>query len=255
MKTYLLLLISLTAMAVTPNKMQTEKALGDGRGFAVLELFTSEGCSSCPPADELFAKIQRQTTGKDIFILAYHVDYWDYLGWKDVYSNSDFSKRQLQYGDWLKISPVYTPQAIVNGKSQYVGSDETGILHAISAQLAINPVASLSIKVSEKGNLVEVEYLTSHVANESRVLIALIQKTAQSKVERGENAGHLLSHVQIVRKLQSEQLPLSGKGDISVGLPKDFNSQNWEVMALVQDQGSGEILAVAKAALKGPKNQ
>jgi hypothetical protein len=255
MKTYFLLLISMTAMTMTPNKMQTEKAIGVDKGFAILELFTSEGCSSCPPADELFAKIQRQTAGKDIFILAYHVDYWDQLGWKDNYSNSDFSKRQLQYGHWLNISPIYTPQVIVNGKTQYVGSDEPGIRHAISAQLANKPVASLTIKVSEKGNMLEVEYLVSQVANDSRILIALVQKSAQSKVERGENAGRLLSHVQIVRKLQSEQLAAGGKGEVMVGLPKDFNSQYWEVVVFVQDQSHGEILAVAKAGLKEVANK
>jgi hypothetical protein len=234
------------------SRVQTKNAVGerDGKGFAVLELFTSEGCSSCPPADELLAKIQRETAGKMIYILAYHVDYWNRLGWKDVYSSADFSDRQVQYGNWLRVSPIYTPQMIVNGKAQFVGSDESDIRHAISEELAINPDATLTMEASREGEQLKVKYNTARVVPNSRILIAFIQKTAVSKVERGENAGRTLSHVQIVRKLQTERLPDSGSGELAISLPKDFNGQNWEVLGLVQDQSTGEILAAAKADLK-----
>src|SRR5450432_4613405 len=94
--------IKISGPIITLNRMQTNKAIEewDGKGFAVLELFTSEGCSSCPPADELLAKIQKETEGKAVYFLAYHVDYWDRLGWKDVYGSADFSNRQVQYGHW-----------------------------------------------------------------------------------------------------------------------------------------------------------
>src|ERR1700749_1590133 len=91
------------------------KKTSDTRSFAVVELFTSEGCSSCPPADELVAKIQKEDNGKPVYILAFHVDYWNRLGWKDVFSSADYSARQQQYARWLKSSEGYTPQAIVNG--------------------------------------------------------------------------------------------------------------------------------------------
>ncbi len=260
----IILLIALVAIAatqssfrisgpmVTLNRTQTKKAIveRDGKGFAVVELFTSEGCSSCPPADELLAKIQRETAGKAVYILAYHVDYWDRLGWKDVYSNAYFSIRQVQYGHWLNVSPIYTPQVIVNGKTQFVGSEGSTIRQKISEQLATNPVATLTLETSQEGELLKVKYRATHAVNGSRILIALLQKVARSKVERGENAGRLLSHVQIVRKLQSEHLDVDGEGGAVVGLPKDFNIQSWEVVGLVQDQSSGEILAGAKANLK-----
>jgi hypothetical protein len=221
----------------------------DGNGFAVLELFTSEGCSSCPPADELLAKIQQETAGKPVYLLAYHVDYWDRLGWKDAFSNAEYSNRQLQYGRWLNVSPIYTPQVVVNGKSQFVGSEAADIRHAISEQLSVKPVATLTIQASREGEHLNIKYRAIHVNSGSRVLIVVVQKSAQSKVLRGENAGHLLSHIQIVRKLQTGQLNTSGDGNAVVELPKDFNASNGEIVGFVQDQGSGEILAVAKADL------
>jgi hypothetical protein len=221
----------------------------DGNGFVVLELFTSEGCSSCPPADELLAKIQQETKGKPVYLLAYHVDYWDRLGWKDVFSNPEYSNRQLKYSQWLNVSPIYTPQLIVNGKVQFVGSDASDIRHAISEQLSVNTNATLSIQANRDGDLLKVKYQALHVNTGSRVLIALIQKSAQSKVLRGENAGQVLSHVQIVRKLQTGQLSSGGEGSATVDLPKDFNVSGWEIVGLVQDQGNGEVQAVAKAGL------
>lgn len=259
-----ILLITLVVIAATQssfkisgsiialNGMQTKEAIGgrDGKGFDVLELFTSEGCSSCPPADDLVAKIQRETVREAVYILAYHVDYWDRLGWKDIYSSADFSNRQVQYGHWLNVSPIYTPQVIVNGKTQFVGSDESGIRQAISEQLTTNPVATLTLEASQEGEQLKVKYQAIHAVNGGRILIALLQKAARSKVERGENAGRLLSHVQVVRKLQTGPLSATGNGNVEIILPKDFNAQNWEVVGLVQDQSSGEILAVANAVLK-----
>jgi hypothetical protein len=129
-------ILGLAACGQNNGSSKKDTAKISGKGFAVLELFTSEGCSSCPPADELLAKIQKEAQGKDIYLLAYHVDYWDRLGWKDVFSNADYSKRQEQYGRWFNSSQIYTPQLIVNGKAEFVGSNEAAIRNAISDQLS-----------------------------------------------------------------------------------------------------------------------
>ena len=92
----------------TKNKIETINK----NGFAVVELFTSEGCSSCPPADELLAKLQRESAEKNIYLLAYHVDYWDRLGWKDQFSSNEYTKRQQKYLDWLNLYVMYTPQSV-----------------------------------------------------------------------------------------------------------------------------------------------
>ena len=220
----------------------------NAKGFAVLELFTSEGCSSCPPADELAAKIQKEMAGQEVYVLTYHVDYWDRLGWKDNFSSADFSNRQRQYGSWLNVSPVYTPQVVVNGKAQFVGSDAAAIRRAILEQLEAKPVATLTMQASLEGEGLKLKYQTGPALHDSRLLVAIIQKAAQTKVLRGENAGHILDHIQIVRKLQSEPR-VSAEGTAIVNLPKDFNAQSWEILGLVQDQRNGEILAVTKVSL------
>jgi hypothetical protein len=237
---------------MAPAKQPVPKA--GGNGFAVLELFTSEGCSSCPPADELMARIQQESQGKAIYILAYHVDYWNRLGWKDSFSDADYSMRQIQYGRWLNQPQIYTPQVIINGKAEFVGSDETTIRSAIAEQLATQQGETLALQAEQNNGNLKVQYRIAGVAKGQVLLIAVIQKTAKSNVERGENAGRTLSHVQIVRKLQIDYPGASGDGSVTTSLPKDFNAQNWEVMGLVQDQGNGEILAAAKAQLSDSSN-
>ncbi|MES2112408.1 MAG: DUF1223 domain-containing protein [Bacteroidota bacterium] len=108
-----------------------------GKGFAVIELFTSEGCSSCPSADALVARVEKEATDKPVYILAYHVDYWNRLGWKDAFTSPEYSARQSQYADWLNLSSVYTPQIVVNGRKEFVGSEEGTLRNAIKSDLEI----------------------------------------------------------------------------------------------------------------------
>ena len=242
-------ILGLAACGQDKGSVKKDTAKISGKGFAVLELFTSEGCSSCPPADELLAKIQKEAQGKDIYVLAYHVDYWDRLGWKDVFSNADYSKRQQQYGSWFNSSQIYTPQLIVNGKAEFVGSDEAAIRNAISNQLTTKANISLVLHAQPDGGKLKVHYQASSAVKGSNLLIAVVQKNAQTKVERGENAGNILSHVQIVRQVQNEPLSSTGDGNSIVELPKGFDTQTWEVIGLIQDQSNGEILGAAKADL------
>ncbi|MEO7532910.1 MAG: DUF1223 domain-containing protein, partial [Ferruginibacter sp.] len=104
------------------------------QGFAVVELFTSEGCSSCPPADAAMSVIANKYK-EQVFVLGFHVDYWNRLGWKDEFSSSDYSKRQRNYATAFSLEGVYTPQVVVNGKSQFVGSDKSKIEKVIQSQL------------------------------------------------------------------------------------------------------------------------
>jgi hypothetical protein len=248
MKTILTIItvMGLVVITKTPTSFGISGRINNGKGFAVLELFTSEGCSSCPPADALLAKIQNESLGKNVYLLAYHVDYWDRLGWKDAFSDPEFSNRQMQYGQWLGLSQVYTPQLIVNGKSQFVGSDESAINKVIYEQIVKDPVAVLTLGTDQENGVIKVKYRVTPMVKGSCILIALIQKTAKTKVLRGENAGLQLSHIQIVRKLQAQLLPASGEGNMNVSLPKDFREPEWELIGLVQNQSNGNILAVAK---------
>jgi hypothetical protein len=216
-----------------------------GKGFAVVELFTSEGCSSCPPADALVAKVQKESTDKPVYILAFHVDYWNRLGWKDVFSNHDYSSRQYQYGKWLKSSQVYTPQVIVNGQTEFVGSDEKSLRNAIKVGLEKTAQTELNLNnIKIEGDKANVQYHVSG-ANSSNLLIALIEKNATTKVQGGENGGRILVHVQIVTQLKSIVLK-SESGNESIALPHGFDPQKFELIGFVQNNSNGEITGATK---------
>jgi hypothetical protein len=242
------LAVTIIALTVVVCKAHTKTFVTDSKGFAVIELFTSEGCSSCPPADAVVAKIQNESDGKPIYILAFHVDYWNRLGWKDVFSSADYSRRQSQYASWLKTSEVYTPQIVVNGQKEFVGSEEGTLRNAIKTNLqkdAADQVMLSNIKVDQ--GKVSLSYQTQGNINHVALLVALVQKSAQTKVERGENAGHTLSHVQIVRALQSLNLK-DGSGSETISLPPNFDPKGSELIAFLQDTSTGAIIGATKAA-------
>jgi hypothetical protein len=233
-------------------KGYSKTSLGEGKGFALVELFTSEGCSSCPPADELVARVQKEVGDKSIYILAYHVDYWDRLGWKDAFSSADYSKRQNEYARWLNLSQVYTPQVIVNGKTEFVGSQEGALRNAIKNGLQGKSNIQLSLSASRNANnTASVQYKVEGTAGNSGSVIslALVQKQAVIKVERGENGGRTLAHAQIVRNLQTQPLSKSN-GSATVALPAGFDTQGWEVIGFVQNTTNGAILGAARASFK-----
>src|ERR1700744_177381 len=192
-----------TISALAFINIRHPKANDTGKGFAVVELFTSEGCSSCPSADKLIARVEKESSDKPIYILAFHVDYWDRLGWKDAFSSADYTARQKQYAQWLKLPQYYTPQAIVNGHTEFVGSEENTLRDAIKAGLETSAKTELTLTVKPAGDKAEVQYSTIKTKKSDALLIALIQKNATTKVERGENGGHTLSHVQIVSQLKT----------------------------------------------------
>ncbi|SHH76289.1 DUF1223 domain-containing protein [Flavobacterium johnsoniae] len=219
----------------------------DKKGFALLELYTSEGCSSCPPADELLGKIQNELKDKNVYVLSYHVDYWDKQGWKDIFSNADFTKRQYDYAKYMEKDPIYTPQVIINGKIDYVGSQETSLRNGIKSALSKPVSTNLSLEASQNANSLSVNYNVEGTSKNSRLLIAVVQKEAKSNVKKGENAHRVLSHYQIVRNLQSVDLNKAKKGTALVHLPKNYNTQDFEIIGFVQDMNSGAILEVKRA--------
>jgi hypothetical protein len=239
----------LVSPAFTNHKSATKKARvkDAGNGFAVIELFTSEGCSSCPAADELVARIQKEDSDKPVYILAFHVDYWNRLGWKDVFSSADYSKRQNEYASWLKLSSVYTPQIVVNGRKEFVGSSAGTLRNAITAGLRTASAAQLTLNAQSSRGHIAVQYSTTGMVKTSTLLLAVVQKAAQTKVKNGENGGRTLSHVQIVRKLQSQALATDGKGSTTIALPEGFTTQGYEVIGFIQNTGNGAILAAAKS--------
>lgn len=242
----LTLFSAIFANRVSASKKQTR--INNGNGFAVLELFTSEGCSSCPPADALLARIQQDAGNKPIYVLAYHVDYWNRLGWKDVFSKPQYSKRQYQYSQQLP-SQVYTPQLVVNGQTSCIGSDEAAVSNAINEALGNGAAATLEIKAQLQPGKANFTYEVSGNTGNSQLLIAVVQKHAVSKVERGENEGRTLSHVQVVRDLRAFKLRESKQGIAEINLPESFNAQEWELISMIQNSETGAISAAARVSL------
>ncbi|HWD88714.1 MAG TPA: DUF1223 domain-containing protein [Mucilaginibacter sp.] len=237
---------ALGTIAAITTAFITVKAPAD-KGFAVVELFTSEGCSSCPPADALIAKVHKETSDKPIYILAYHVDYWNRLGWKDAFSSAEYSARQQQYARWLKSSEIYTPQAIVNGSKEFVGSEESTLRNTIKTDLTESAKTELVLTgLKATGNKVTVKYETKGATDNSVLMVALVERNAISKVMKGENAGRTLSHVQIVRELQSVKLN-NTSGTASLAVPTGFTPDGFEMIAFVQNTSNGTITGAARA--------
>ncbi|MGI8952669.1 MAG: DUF1223 domain-containing protein [Chitinophagaceae bacterium] len=217
-------------------------------GFAVIELFTSEGCSSCPPADNAVANLLTEYK-RNVYILGYHVDYWNRLGWKDIYSDAAYSSRQTKYSEIFKMSSVYTPQIVVNGKEQFVGSDEVKLHNSIDRELKEMPTENLGISSESKDDkTVEVNYKTDNVSD--NLNIALIQSHAQSNVQRGENSGATLHHVNVVRELKTINLKLNQEGSTTLNLPQGLSAKDCSVIAFIQNENNGKIIAAAKTNIE-----
>jgi hypothetical protein len=224
------------------------KPAADDKGFVVVELYTSEGCSSCPPADNLVSKIQKENADKPVYILAYHVDYWNRLGWKDQFSSADFSKRQNDYANYLHINSVYTPQIVINGQAEFVGSEEGTLRNAVKTNLQKAPWAQLTLNAASIDQKhADLKYTAGGTDKNTVLEVAVLQKNAQTKVLSGENGGHTLSHIQIVRKLQEVKLNKNG-GSVSIPLPKDFDAKSWEIIGFLQNTSTGIISAATRVS-------
>lgn len=204
--------------------------------FAVVELFTSEGCSSCPPADQVLAELANDAkkNGRQIFPLAFHVDYWNSLGWKDPFSLPVSSERQEQYGAALHVNQSYTPQMIVNGNTEFVGSDRRRARKAIDAALSLPSQGLVALRVEADGDKQKIEYQVSSAPKDAVLCVAVVESGLVSQVRRGENAGRTLTHANVVREFVT--LPLGGLTG-SVVLESEFSSskRDLQVIAFVQD--------------------
>jgi hypothetical protein len=225
---------------------------GTPRKAVVVELFTSEGCSSCPPADELLGRLRQDLSGKNIQVipLGFHVDYWNSLGWKDRFSSAGFSQRQERYAQSLRVDGPYTPQMVVDGVAQFVGSDAGQAQRAIS-QAASQPEVA-TVKLSSGGpDQLAVQVKAPVSVGEANVLLAITEDNLTSQVGTGENGGRTLHHAAVVRELR--QLGSLQNGEfaesVSLKLDKDWKRRDLRAVVFVQEGPTGKIQGVASLAL------
>ena len=177
----------------------------------IIELFTSEGCSSCPPADVLLMQLEEKqpVAGAQIIALSEHVDYWNRLGWADPYSSALFSQRQSEYSQAFGLRDIYTPQMVVDGKAEFVGSNIKRA-HELITEAVNAPKAKLDIVLAFKAQAKEIPVTVSiqslpeiTAGDSAEVLLAIAESNLNSNVLRGENSGRKLAHTAVVRKLQN----------------------------------------------------
>lgn len=206
----------------------------------LLELFTSEGCSSCPPADALLSELAAEP---GVIALELHVDYWDRLGWKDPFSQAVFSERQARYQTALGRSGVYTPQIVVNGAVEGVGSDRARIASLrAAAPKAASPV---TVVVERAGDRIEIQASAPGAPAGSDLLVAVAEADLATDVPRGENAGRRLAHGAVVRRLAG--VPASGK--LSIPVEPGWHPGKLSIVAILQAPHTGRILGLGRAKL------
>ena len=231
----------------------------DGSRTPVLiELFTSEGCSSCPPADALLEKLDRSqpVNGAELIVLSEHVDYWNDIGWKDPYSSREYSERQSAYAARFGRSGIYTPQMVVDGHSELVGSDERGAIKAVE-----NESRFVKVPLSLSGLHFENNKVSMHVeagplepsmgARSANLYLAIADESDVSQVSRGENAGRTLKHVAVLRSL----VPVGTVNktdkvskDVTVNVSNESRGR-LRIVGIIQEQSAGRVLGVASAQL------
>jgi hypothetical protein len=226
----------------------------------LVELFTSEGCSDCPPADTVLARLvdEQPVAGAAVVALGEHVDYWDQLGWKDRFSSAALTNRQQVYGAHFNLDSVYTPQMVVDGRLQFVGSDANAARKAIekaaaaahgTLAIAVESVSPRAVAVAVTG----AELPRAGRGDVAQIQVAVIEDHATTEVKRGENRGKTLTHTAVVRSMQSVgeiHADGSATAHAEIALGADWPRDRLKVVAFVQEQRGRTVLASASAPLQ-----
>ena len=256
--TFLVIIVAATVLLAPLPFRYLRTANAEPRTPVLVELFTSEGCSDCPPADTLLGKLDRIQPVRDaqLVVLSEHVDYWNDIGWKDPYSSHEFSVRQGDYAHRFRLDGPYTPQMVVDGETQFVGSDERRAIETIDCAVKAAKVPVRLSSVHLEGSTVAVRVESGAVASpgssgSAKVLVALADDSDQTIVTRGENAGRTLNHVAVVRTLtQVGTIDPGGAFSRNVKVStENANTRNSRVVAIVQERATGRILGVGSAPL------
>lgn len=255
----LVLASAVTSILLIPNPVAAESAVPSAHAnpAVLVELFTSEGCSSCPPADALLREVaaQNTATGKHVVVLSEHVSYWDDLGWKDPYSSPFYTNRQDAYREHFGLNSSYTPQMVVNGRVQFVGSDRRALQSALAEQ-ATQPALDLHIDHAQ----IAVDRLSfaysldhAHLPDGLSLNAVVVDDSDRSSVIRGENSGRQLTHVSVARAfLALGKLDRTTPNEFSIALPTATLrtlSPHRHLIIFAQQGEAGPVAGVDAAAL------
>ena len=224
----------------------------------LVELFTAEGCSSCPPADTLLEKMieAQPASGAQIVGLGEHVDYWDRLGWKDRFSSAALTARQQKYAARSRNDDVYTPQMVVDGQEAFVGTDLGAARKAIERAVAA-PHGLVRITCdTSAANAVNVSVAVSRLpesnaGDRADIVVAVTEDRLRTEVKHGENQGRTLTHAAVVREIRAvaEAVGSSPSAETKIKLAPDWIRAHLRVVAFVQERGSRRVLATSAMAV------
>jgi hypothetical protein len=215
-------------------------------GVAVVELFTSEGCSSCPPADAVLADLAKKKL--PLYLLAFHVDYWDEIGWPDRFASPDYTARQRTYARSFGSDELFTPEMIVNGVEPFTGSDRTRAERSIARALSHRAPVSLSIGArAMTADTITVDWSAIGAPADAVIDIAVVERSTSTDVRAGENAHRVLHHTNVVRAFVVASAA-KGKDSTRVVVPASLERQDGEVIAYVQRPSAQHGMSVLGAA-------
>lgn len=239
---------------VSKNKLRSKlnepaNLPGSYAPVVVLELFTSQGCSSCPPADELLPELAKLDS--NIIPLSFHVDYWNRLGWTDPFSSSEYSDRQRTYADFWKLESVYTPELVISGEYEVVGSNKYAAESSIKKALKNKSKVKINledVKISDG----KINFTCKNEGDwkKTDLVAVLVQKNATTKVKAGENSGATLSHINIVRSFY--KAPAENKNKFSLKFPKDLSDKEW--LLVVYSQQASDLKITGAGQYDPPGN-
>lgn len=203
----------------------------------VLQLFTSQGCSSCPRADDFLETIKKEYATENVFVLSYHVDYWNYLGWKDPFSKPEYTNLQYKYGKKFNSNRVYTPQLIVNGKEHFVGSSKRKITKSITNNLKLESTNGLFFEnITKEFNKISFDYKVSGKIASKKLQIALVLENEITKVKRGENTNRTISNSNIVIHTLTKSIT-NLSGNLTIKVPENYkNKENLTIIGFIEDR-------------------
>jgi hypothetical protein len=216
-------------------------------GMAVIELFTSQGCSSCPRADRVLSEIIDEYDSRPVYGLSFHVDYWNYLGWEDPYSSKKFTERQRQYAAVFQNRNIYTPQMVVNGGHEFVGSNKDEAKKHLERYLGENPENELTLEFSTDDSHIRLSYHISGNLEDKILNIALVERGITTSVSRGENRNRTLHHDNVVRFFTI--ISADRTGELKIDLPRDMDLSKSSVIGYIQETSSMGITAASSLSI------